>query len=416
MIINMRRCGLLGQTLKHSYSPTIHKALGVDYSYELFEVEPENLAEFMSNTDWDGLNVTIPYKQAVIPYCTSLSPSAIAIGSVNTIVRNSNGELYGDNTDAVGFLSMLRQSGINVAGKKVLVLGSGGSSLTVCHVLKNQGAGEIVVISRHGEETYETLDRHKDAQVVVNTTPVGMYPNTGISPITTPTGLDGFPMLEGVLDLIYNPARTRLLMDAEARGIPNIGGLSMLVGQAAEAAKMFCEIVISNEKEQEVIHLLQKQMENIILVGMPGSGKSVIGKLLANQLNRRFIDIDTEIEKVAGRTIPEIFEQDGEEHFRIIESQAVEKWGKESGFVIATGGGVVTREENYPHLHQNGKIILIERDIAKLDRSGRPLSQGGLQSLYERRLPMYQRFADHTVQNAGEPQDAVNQFKSVFDF
>ena len=401
----MRRCGLLGQTLKHSYSPAIHRALGVGYSYELFEVEPENLAVFMSNTDWDGLNVTIPYKQAVIPYCASLSPDAIAIGSVNTIVRSSDGDLYGDNTDAVGFLAMLRQSGIAVTGKKVLVLGSGGSSLTVRHVLKNQHAGEIIIISRHGEETYETIDRHKDAQIIVNTTPVGMYPSTGMSPIE----LDRFPMLEGVLDIIYNPARTRLLIDAETRGIPNIGGLSMLVGQAAEAAAMFCGVVMDGQREQKIIHMLQEQMENIILIGMPGSGKSVIGQLLAKQLNRPFVDIDNEIEKTAGRTIPEIFEQDGEEYFRKMETQAIERWGKESGLVIATGGGAVTREENYCHMHQNGRIVFIKRDVSKLERSDRPLSQGDMQAMYEQRFPLYKRFADYTVQNERELQDVVDQ-------
>jgi len=409
----MRFCGLLGQTLKHSYSPAVHGALlkqSGDYSYELFEVEPEDLASFMNEGSWDGTNVTIPYKQAVIPYCTSLSPAAIAIGSVNTIVRRSGGGIYGDNTDAVGFLAMLRQSGIVVKGKKVLVLGSGGSSLTVCHVLNEEGAGEIVVISRNGTNTYENLNRHANAQVIVNTTPVGMYPNTGKSPVE----LDGFPMLEGVLDLIYNPARTCLMMEAEKKGIPNIGGLTMLVGQAAGAAKLFSGMVTSGQREQEIVQLMQKQMENIILIGMPGSGKSTIGHILAERLNaegnhRTFIDIDKEIEKAEGRTIPEIFEQSGEEDFRKIETKLIAQYGKESGLIIATGGGAVTREENYPHLHQNGRIIFIERDVNKLERSGRPLSQGDIQSMYEQRLPLYQRFADYTVQNDGEYQETVSQ-------
>jgi len=423
------RCGLLGRTLKHSYSPAIHEALGGDYSYELFEVEPEDLSEFMNRIDWSGLNVTIPYKQAVIPYCKSLSQTATIIGSVNTILRLSDGSLHGDNTDAAGFLTMLHQSNIAVSGKKVLVLGSGGSSLTVRHVLKEENAGEIVVISRNGTETYKNLDRHKDAQIIVNTTPVGMYPNTGKSPVE----LDGFPMLDGVLDLIYNPARTRLLMDAEARGVPNIGGLSMLVGQAAAAAKQFideargrfsCFLNVNSSTQQDrgrkqenrplascdfVVNLMQRQMENMILIGMPGSGKSVIGQLLAKQLNRPFVDIDNEIEKTAGRTIPEIFEQDGEEYFRKMETQAIERWGKESGLVIATGGGAVTREENYCHMHQNGRIVFIKRDVSKLERSDRPLSQGDMQAMYEQRFPLYKRFADYTVQNERELQDVVDQ-------
>jgi len=405
----MRRCGLLGQTLKHSYSPAIHKALGGDYSYELFEAEPENVAEFLEHGDWDGINVTMPYKQTVIPYCKELSPAAAAIGSVNTILRRPDGSLCGDNTDAAGFRTMLHQSGIAVKGKKVLVLGSGGSSLTVRHVLREEGAGESTVISRKGSETYETLGRHRDAQVIINTTPVGMYPNTAESLIK----LAEFPHLEGVLDLIYNPARTRLLMEAEALGISHLGGLPMLVGQAAAAAKHFAGDAPLRVPEHTVTNLLRHQMENIILIGMPGAGKTRLGGLLAERLGRPGIDIDKEIEKATGCTIPEIFAREGEEGFRRIETQILAQWGKESGLVIATGGGAVTREENYAHLHQNGRIILLERDLAKLERNGRPLSQGDLQALYERRFPLYQRFADCALRNEGEPEDVINQILEV---
>jgi len=411
------RCGLLGRTLKHSYSPAIHKALGGGYSYELFEIEPDDLSTFMESDIWDGLNVTIPYKQAVIPFCADLSPTAKAIGSVNTITRRPDGSLYGDNTDAAGFLAMLQQSSIDVRGKKVLVLGSGGSSLTVCHVLQEQGAGEIIVISRHGEHTYETLDRHRDTQIIVNTTPVGMYPHTDQSPIN----IAGFPHLEGVLDLIYNPARTRLLMDAETRGMPHQGGLPMLVGQAHAAAKRFVgrdalgAPSLPTTTPNAIVNLLRRQTENIILIGMPGSGKSHIGYLLHECTDCPLVDTDHEIEKAAGISIPELFRREGEAGFRARETAVLEQWGKESGLIIATGGGVVTREENYPHLHQNGTIFFLERPISQLARKGRPLSQGDLDEMYARRLPQYQRFADCTIQNQGEPDVVADKILEVFD-
>ena len=405
------RCGLLGQSLKHSYSPMIHQALGGGYSYALFEVEPEDLEAFLNSDHWDGLNVTIPYKQAVIPFCDALSETATVIGSVNTIIRRPDGRLVGDNTDAAGFQAMLRRSGITVFGKKVLVLGSGGSSRTVCHVLREEGAGEITVISRRGEHTYETLDRHRSAQVIVNTTPVGMYPHVG----ETPIDLAQFPKLEGALDLIYNPARTHLLIEAEARGIPHMGGLPMLVGQAAAAANLFVGDAALSVPQDDVTHLLRQKMENLILIGMPGSGKSTIGRLLAERLDRPFIDTDKEIEKAAGRTIPEIFAQEGEAGFRTLETEILAAWGKQSGLVIATGGGIVTRAENYPHLHQNGRLVFLERPPEHLARSGRPLSQGDLGEMYKTRLPQYRRFADCTVQSEGTPETTANKVWETFD-
>ena len=407
----MMRCGLLGRTLGHSYSPAIHKTLGGAYTYELFEVEPENLPGFLARKDWDGLNVTIPYKQAVIPFCQSLSPDASAIGSVNTILRRADDSHCGDNTDARGFLYMLQGLGVWVTGKKVLVLGSGGSSRTVCHVLREGSVGEVIVISREGTHTYETLDRHTDAQILVNTTPVGMYPETGKAPVD----LARFPRLEAVLDLIYNPARTCLLQDAEARGIPHIGGLPMLVGQAAAAASIFSGKVITAEKETQALSLIRRQMENLIFVGMPGSGKSTIGQLAAAHMGRPFVDADQAIEEAAGYTIPEIFAREGEAGFRCRETKILETLGRQSGLVIATGGGAVTRPENYPHLHQNGVILWLERDLAALAREGRPLSQSAdLQAMYQARRPYYQRFADRTVQNAGAPEAVAQTALEVF--
>ncbi|MCL2569063.1 MAG: shikimate kinase [Oscillospiraceae bacterium] len=405
------RCGLLGRTLQHSYSPTIHAALGGGYSYELFEVEPEGLPAFLERGDWDGINVTIPYKQTVIPFCHALSPDAQAIGSVNTIVRMADGSLYGHNTDAVGFLSMLRKSGISAAGKKVLVLGSGGSSLTVCHVLREQGAREIVVVSRDGQNNYVNLHLHADTEIVVNTTPVGMYPHVEAAPVD----LALFPRLDGVLDLIYNPSRTHLLMDATDRAVPCVGGLTMLVGQAAAAAEYFAGRQIDANQIDYVLCKLRNQTQNIILVGMPGSGKSTVGSILHACTGRLLIDTDHEIALAAGLSIPEIFEREGEAGFRLRETEVLAKWGKESGLIIATGGGVVTREENYRHLHQNGMIFFLERPVSALARGDRPLSQGDLREMYAQRLPLYQRFADDTVQNAGEPDVAADRILEVFD-
>ena len=407
----MPRCGLLGRTLAHSYSPAIHKALGGGYSYELFEIKPDALASFLEQSDFHGLNVTIPYKQAVIPFCQSLSPTAAAIGSVNTLLRQPDGSLHGHNTDAAGFLAMLRQSGIRVAGKQVLVLGSGGSSLTVCHVLREQRVAKITVISRKGEHTYESLPRHSGAQILINTTPVGMYPATGESLVN----LAFFPHLEGVLDLIYNPARTRFLMDAKMRNIPHMGGLPMLVGQAAAAAELFSGRPIDTEQVNRTLYQLRRQMENIVLIGMPGSGKSTIGHLLHKCTGRPLIDTDRKIEQEAKMPIPEIFQREGEAAFRARETEVLEEWGKESGLIISTGGGVVTREENYRHLHQNGMIFFLERPLSKLERTGRPLSRGDIAKMYERRHPQYQRFADYTVQNnEGEPDMVADTILELF--
>ena len=400
---SMKKCGLLGRKLTHSYSPMVHEAFGKGYSYEIFEVEPEDLADFMQNGDFHGINVTIPYKKDVIPFCTELSQAALAIGSVNTILRLPGGGFFGDNTDCLGFFAMLKQGGINPTGKKILVLGSGGSSLTVCHVLRQQNAGEVVVISTRGEDNYENLAKHFDAQVIINTTPVGMYPETGETLIPLQK-LSQFSRLEGVLDLVYNPAKTRLIMDAEILGLPCLGGLVMLVGQAAASAAVFSDGAnVEPSVEKKVQELLRRKTENLVLVGMPGCGKTTIGRLLAEKLSRVFVDSDSEIENFAGRTIPEIFAQEGEEGFRKRETTILQELGKKSGMVISTGGGCVTRDENYFHLQQNGVVVFLERDVTLLEREGRPLSRGNLQNMYEIRLPNYRRFANFTAANDDSP-------------
>ena len=403
------KCGLLGRKLGPSYSPQIHAYLG-DYSYELFEKEPEQIGDFLQNGDFTAINVTIPYKKDVIPYCAELSETARRIGAVNTIVRRPDGSLIGHNTDYFGFISTVERTGLKPAGKKALVIGSGGVSKPAIAALEEIGA-DVVVIS-HKENIPENLAKHSDAAILVNATPVGMYPNVGASPVD----LDLFPHLEGVLELIYNPARTQLMLDAEQRGLVTANGLWMLVAQAKEASEWFTGSTISDSVIAPIHRQLRSQMENIILIGMPGSGKSTVGSLLAQQLGHRFVDADAEIVAATGMPIPEIFAQSGEAGFRLIETQVLKELGKQSGLVIATGGGCVTRERNYPLLHQNGTIFCLTRDLDKLPTSGRPLSQkGSLEEMYRVRKPMYERFADFTADNNGSPEQCAGQIRNLLD-
>lgn len=386
-------CGLLGKVLHHSYSPMIHSHLG-QYEYRLFEKTPEELADFLRNGEFTGLNVTMPYKKDVIPYLDTLSPIAARLGAVNTIIRR-DGKLIGHNTDYFGFSSMVSVSGIEPSGKKVLVLGSGGASATAVAVMKDLGAN-VVVISRQGQNNYTNLHLHCDTAIIVNTTPVGMYPNTGVSPIN----LNHFPQLEGVLDMVYNPARTKLLLDAECRGITAVNGLWMLVAQAKEASEWFQDTTISDQKIADIHRILKSRVENIVLIGMPGCGKSTVGRLLAEKLNRPFLDVDNIIEEKAGMSIPDIFSAYGETHFRNLETEVLSEIGKQSGLVIATGGGCVTKKENYPLLHQNATIFWIKREISQLSTEGRPLSQSGkLDEMYRVRKPMYEAFANVMIEN-----------------
>ena len=394
----MMKCGLLGAHLGHSQSPRLHAMLG-SYSYELFEVAPENLNYFLRSGDFDALNVTIPYKRAVVPYCAALSDAAKAIGSVNTLVRMPDGTLFGDNTDYDGFSLLLQRNGGIRPGEKALVLGDGGASATVQAVLRDLGA-QVVVLSRHGAEDYTSLPRHSDAVLVVNATPVGMYPNNGQRLID----LDALPGCRCVLDLVYNPLRTRLILDAEERGIRCEGGLSMLVGQGARACERFTGEIVPESRWEQILCKLEREAENLILIGMPGCGKSTVGQLLAQKLNRPCFDADEELVKRLGCDIPAFFAREGEAAFREKESEMLAELGKRSGCVIATGGGCVTRAENYALLHQNGVIVWLRRDLAALPTEGRPISQStGLTELYTRRRGLYERFADHVVENDSDP-------------
>lgn len=400
----MLKCGLLGEKLGHSYSPQIHSMLA-DYEYKLFEKSPEELEDFLKSGEFDGLNVTIPYKKSVMPYCAELSPTAAQIGSVNTIVRRSDGSLYGDNTDAFGFENLIVHNGIEVKGKKALVLGTGGASVTAQAVLKNLGASEVVVISRRGEDNYENIAKHADAEIIANTTPVGMYPNNGKAAVD----LTQFPKLSGVLDVVYNPARTALLLQAEKLCIPCAGGLYMLVSQAKRSCELFTGKSIPDSEIDRIERVLSHQMQNIVIIGMPGSGKTAVSTMLAERLGRKIFDTDTIVSEKAGMTIPEIFAAQGEAGFRKLETEATAEVGKLSGNIISTGGGVVTVADNYELLHQNGVIVWIERDTNKLARDGRPISlSSDLNELYAARFPLYECFADIKADNNGDINDTVN--------
>ena len=389
--------GLLGQSLGHSYSPMIHSYFG-DYSYSLFEKDPEELDVFFAQGDFKGLNVTIPYKKEVIRYVSALSETAKKIGSVNTIVRRPDGSLFGDNTDYGGLIYTIRRSGIFVKNKKAIVLGSGGASLTAQAVLRDLGAKSVTVISRSGPDNYDNLERHADAEIIVNTTPVGMYPDN----LNSPVDLSKFPCLSGVVDIIANPAKTALLMQAERLKIKNAGGLPMLVAQAAYAAEKFTGRRIYDKEIERVLKNISKSTKNIVLIGMPGCGKTTVGRRLAKILGREFIDLDAAVVEKAGKTIPEIFADEGEETFRRIETECAAEAGKKSGVVISTGGGIVTQERNYDLLRQNGTIIFVNRPTSQLATRGRPVSaEKGLEKLAEERFPLYKKWASVTVENVG---------------
>ena len=394
---------LLGEKLGHSFSPQIHRALaGCDY--QLLPTPPEAVADLFRRRDFRGLNVTIPYKQTVMPLCDEIDPRAAAIGAVNT-VGNRGGRLTGYNTDIDGLIYLARRTGVDMAGKKVVILGSGGTGRTARAAAGELGAAEIVTVSRGGEDNYETLSRHADAQVLLNTTPVGMYPNCGVSPVS----LDAFPHLEGVLDVVYNPLRTALLLEARERGLPCSCGLPMLVAQAWRAEELFTGSAIPAETVEAVLAGLTAQLENVVLIGMPGCGKSTVGRALARRQGKAFLDLDRLIEERAGKSIPAIFAQEGEEAFRTLESWAVREAGARTGCVISTGGGVVTRAENCAPLRQNGVIIHLTRPLDRLPTAGRPVSQStDLQTLWERRRGLYAAFADRTVDNGGPLEETLD--------
>lgn len=405
------RYGLIGEKLGHSHSPRLHALLG-DSEYSLMPIPREALDAFLTKRDFNGLNVTIPYKRDVIPYCAALGETAKRIGSVNTLVKRADGTLFGDNTDAFGFAKMAEEAGINFKGKKTIVLGSGGTSLTACYVI-NEAGGEPVVVSRGGENDYCHLDRHTNAAIVVNATPVGMYPNVDASPVD----LRLFQKLEGVLDVVYNPLRTRLLQQAEALGIPCAGGLTMLVWQAVRAREMFDGKPVPMEIANTAEITLRREVSNLVIIGMPGSGKTVVGTRCAKALGRTLIDTDVEIVKRAGKAVPQIFGEDGEAAFRALEAEVIAEYGKKCGFVLSTGGGAILREENRQNLRMNSVVVRMMRPLEQLTMEGRPLSKGleQLRHMEKERAPYYRECADYTVMNDHAIADCVQKVLEGYD-
>ena len=409
--------GLIGEKLSHSFSKEIHEALA-DYTYEIRELTPDEVAPFLAAREFEGINVTIPYKEKVLPHLDEISDAAKMIGAVNT-VKNVGGRLIGDNTDFYGMREMILRAGIEIKSKKALILGTGGTSKTAKAVLTDLGASEIIVVSRKESDktvTYETaVTHHSDAEIIVNTTPLGMYPNTDACPID----LYSFPNLTGVIDAIYNPLRTNLILEAQKLGIPAVGGLMMLILQAARASEIFLGEKLDNGKVEQVVKNIFESKENIVLIGMPGCGKSTIGKILAEITGKVLVDTDAVIEKMTGKHPAEIIRESGEDAFRDIETQAVREISKRSGIVIATGGGIVKRSENIPLLRQNGRIIYLNCPTDELPVTpDRPLSssRAAIEKLFLTRNLLYTLAADATVNvsHKNAPDIAAAEILTVF--
>lgn len=394
----MSRFGLIGGSLSHSYSKQIHSKFG-NYEYDICEVDEEGLEDLLRSEDYSGFNITIPYKEKVMALCDDLSDDSKKIQSVNTVLKDENGKLTGYNTDYFGFRYLLTHNKIDVAGKKCIILGSGGTSHTVRTVLADREAASVTVISRSGKDNYENISEHFDAEIIVNTTPVGIFPYNG----KTLVNLDDFRDCAGVVDLIYNPDKTKLILDAMARSIPCAGGIDMLVAQAKESSELFQGIKIDDGDIDIVTDEVRSETLNTILIGMPGSGKTMLGRKMAERMGRGFVDVDDMIEESEGMSVEKIFDEKGETYFRNIESEMLEKACIRNGLVIATGGGIIKRKVNYNIIKQNGVVIWIKRDLDKLVTDGRPLSTStGVEKLYEERKDAYKYWSDFFIDNNQE--------------
>ena len=382
--------GLIGEHLTHSYSCEIHAQIA-DYEYELHELAPSELGGFLTKREFNAINVTIPYKQDVIPYLDGISDTAKRIGAVNTIV-NRGGKLYGDNTDFAGMLALAKHIGVDMKGKKVLILGTGGASKTGHALAEYMGAESVYYVSRSGKNgsiTYEqAVSEHSDAQVIINATPVGMFPKQGGRPID----ISVFPKLEGVLDAIYNPLRTNLILDAQERGIPAEGGLYMLSAQAVHAAAVFQDIPLDESLVDKAFKSVKNDKQNIVLIGMPSSGKTTVGRILAEKCGKELADTDEYIVKKIGMPIADFFAKHGEAEFRKIEKETVAGLASTGGKIIATGGGAVLDAENVRALKQNGVLVFLDRRPENLIATDdRPLAsrRSALEKLYAERYDIY---------------------------
>ncbi len=405
------RFGLIGERLGHSYSPEIHSMIG-RYPYELLELAPSELPAFLEKREFCGVNVTIPYKQAVIPFLDRLSDTAAAIGAVNTVV-NRGGKLYGYNTDIYGLTALIRKTGVEVAGKKVLITGTGGTSRTAVKAVSLLGAKEFYRVGRNGTDgalTYdEALSEHADAQVIINCTPLGMYPDLIGQ---TPLDIDRFENLEGVIDAVYNPLRSALVLKAQAKGIKASGGLYMLVMQAVEAVRHFTGEDITPQDCERAYRNVLLSKQNTVLIGMPACGKTTVGKLLAQKTGREFIDTDDLIEQSEGRKISEIFARDGEEYFRNKETEIIKSLINKTGAVIATGGGSVLRRENVDALKANGRLYFLDRPLESLvPTQSRPLSSDreSMERKYRERYPVYTSVADVHLKTGDIAEETVRK-------
>lgn len=407
--------GLIGEKLSHSFSKEIHEQLA-PYSYELCEIARNDLASFLQNRDFCAVNVTMPYKKDVMPFLDEISDEANELQAVNVIV-NKNGKLFGFNTDYIGMKDQILRTGYDMKGKNVLVLGTGGASRVSALVAKNLNAKEVLLVSREKRENAITYDEayshHSDANVIINGTPVGMYPNCDNAPID----IEKFSNLSAVFDAVYNPIRTKIVLEAKKRGLVAESGLYMLVSQAVNAVELFIDTKIENSKTEEVFYNIAKSKENIVLIGMPSSGKTTVGTILAKNTGKVLVDLDDEIEKQIGSTIAEFFKSHTEKEFRDVETEITKKISKQNGIIISTGGGCILREENVNALKSNGRLYFIDRSLENLiPTDSRPLAtkRSDIEALYNARYNIYTSVCDVKIDGNLSPETEANLIKEEF--
>ena len=410
------RYGLIGEKLGHSFSKDIHERIA-DYTFDLIPLSKEEFKTFMEKKEFTALNVTIPYKKDVIPYLDEMDEHAKAIGAVNTIV-NRDGKLKGYNTDFTGFLYMVKKHNVHMEGKKVLIIGNGGASAAIQAVVQHESAGSMVIVDvvpGNGAISYdEMFSSHLDAEIIINTSPIGMYPRIGNAPID----ISMFHKCEAVLDVIYNPILTRLCFEAQEMDIKRVNGLEMLIAQAKQSVEFFLDKSIDNQIIDDIYQDMLRERCNIVLIGMPSAGKTTIGKMLENRMQKEFIDLDDIIIEKAGKSIPEIFEESGEAGFRAIETEAAIEVSKLNNKIIATGGGTIKHKVNMDYLRQNGITIFIDRDVDKLISSdpNRPLSKStdALEKMHAERLPLYQKNAAYVAVNNSDIESTVTEIEEAY--